>query len=54
VAGLSAKDIHIIEFAPLKNYGRHLVLHWNERQMRRRGVEAAAIKQMAKALQSPL
>ena len=54
VAGLSAKDIHIIEFAPLKNYGRHLVLHWNERQMRRRGVEAAAIKQMAKALQSHL
>jgi DNA-binding transcriptional LysR family regulator len=51
VAGLSVKDIHIIEFAPLKNYGRHLVLHWNERQMRRRGVEATAIKQVAKALQ---
>ena len=50
IHGLEAKGIIVREFAPLKNYGRHLVLHWNERQMRRRGVEEAAIKQIASIL----
>jgi DNA-binding transcriptional LysR family regulator len=47
---LSTKDTHIIEFAPLKNYGRHLVLHWNERQMRRRDVEIADVRRIATVL----
>ncbi len=50
IHGLEAKGIIIREFAPLKNYGRHLVLHYNERQMRRRGVDEAAIKQIALTL----
>lgn len=36
--GLSPKSIHIREFKPFRSYGRHLVLHWNIRQMRRRDV----------------
>lgn len=50
IHGLATKDIVIREFAPLKNYGRALVLHWNERQMRRRGIEESAIKQIAAAI----
>jgi DNA-binding transcriptional LysR family regulator len=50
IHGLSAKEIIISEFASPKNYGRSLVLHWNEGQMRRRGIEEAAIKRVAKAL----
>lgn len=38
------------EFEPLKDYGRPLVLHWNERQMRRRGIEEATIKKVAESL----
>ncbi|MFO1485534.1 MAG: LysR family transcriptional regulator [Verrucomicrobiaceae bacterium] len=38
------------EFEPLKGYGRPLVLHWNERQMRRREVGEPLIKKMAKGL----
>jgi DNA-binding transcriptional LysR family regulator len=50
LSGVSARDTHIIEFPPLKHYGRHLVLHWNERQMRRRGVEPAQIEAISRAL----
>jgi DNA-binding transcriptional LysR family regulator len=50
IQGLSSKEIIVSEFAPLKNYGRSLVLHWNERQMRRRGVGEATIKELGKAL----
>ena len=50
VQGLSSKEIIIREFAPLKDYGRALALHWNERQMRRRGADESTIKQLAAAL----
>ena len=50
IHGLSAKEILISEFAPLKNYGRTLVLHWNDRQMKRRAVEKPEIEQIAAAL----
>lgn len=50
IHGLSADDIVIREFAPLKNYGRHLVLHWNERQMRRRNVDDEVISRIAAAI----
>jgi|GEM_PF-1427827 len=49
--GLSEQDVVICEFAPMKDYGRSLVLHWNNRQMRRRGIEESVIKRIAKALQ---
>jgi len=49
--GLSEQDVVTSEFAPMKNYGRSLVLHWNDRQMRRRGIEESVIKRIAKALQ---
>ncbi len=49
--GLSEQDIVTSEFAPMKDYGRSLVLHWNDRQMRRRGIEESVIKRIAKALQ---
>jgi DNA-binding transcriptional LysR family regulator len=49
--GLSEQDVVTCEFAPMKHYGRSLVLHWNDRQMRRRGIEESVIKRIAKALQ---
>lgn len=48
--GLAEAGVVSREFEPLKEYGRPLVLHWNERQMRRRGVEEPVIKEMAKRL----
>jgi hypothetical protein len=50
VRGLDEKRILIIPFAPLKDYGRALVLHWNPRQMRRRGVEERELKKIARLL----
>lgn len=50
IHGLDSNQVIIRAFAPLKKYGRHLVLHWNERQMRRRGVEPDVIGQIAAAL----
>ncbi len=48
--GLAACGVLVEEFTPLKRYSRRLALHWNERQMRRRGVEEPAIKKIAKIL----
>ena len=47
---LADHDVVMSEFGPMKGYGRGLALHWNERQMRRRGIEEAAIKQIAAAI----
>lgn len=52
IKGLPDQGVVVREFAPLKTYGRHQVLHWNERQMRRRGVDVAAIRAVAVALKS--
>lgn len=52
IQGLCHKEILISEFALLKNYGRPLALHWNERQMRRRGVQKREIEQIAAAIKS--
>lgn len=41
------------EFAPMKDYGRALALHWNERQMRRQGVEESVIKGIAQVMSKP-
>ena len=41
-------------FPPLKDYGRTLVLHWNDRQMERRGVATAALKAMADGIKAQL
>jgi len=48
--GLDEQSIHIAPFAPLANYGRVLVLHWNPRQMELRGVDARRIAAAAKIL----
>ncbi|MBB5037788.1 LysR family transcriptional regulator [Prosthecobacter dejongeii] len=53
VRGLDEKEILITPFAPMRNYGRSLVLHWNERQMRRRGLELSQIRAVARLLKSP-
>jgi DNA-binding transcriptional LysR family regulator len=45
--GLDEDNTLMMPFAPLKEYGRALVLHWNTRQMRRRGVEEAELKKIA-------
>ncbi len=50
IHGLDEHDVIMHEFAPMKNFGRSLVLHWNERQMRRRGVEVSILKELAKGL----
>jgi LysR family transcriptional regulator, nitrogen assimilation regulatory protein len=47
VRGLDEKRVLILPFAPLRDFGRSLVLHWNPRQMRRRGVETAELKRLA-------
>lgn len=48
--GLDEGETLILPFAPLQDYGRALVLHWNERQMRRRGIEEAKIRTLAQTL----
>lgn len=48
--GLEEHGVQVRGFAPLAGYGRPLVLHWNERQMRRRGVEADVIEDVAQAI----
>jgi len=50
--GLSPKEIHILEFVPLKNYGRALVLHWNSRQMDRRGMDLGQVQLLSDALRA--
>jgi DNA-binding transcriptional LysR family regulator len=50
---LEDHGVQVRGFAPLAEYGRPLVLHWNERQMRRRGVESGVIEQVALALEAP-
>ncbi|HCN30452.1 MAG TPA: hypothetical protein DIT64_17275 [Verrucomicrobiales bacterium] len=48
--GMDRKRIRVLPFAPMKGYGRGLVLHWNERQTRRRAVDASTIQAMARSL----
>ncbi len=49
---LAEQDVQVRGFAPLAGYGRPLVVHWNERQMRRRGIEASVIEEVALAIVS--
>lgn len=48
--GLDQAQMFVLPFTPLANYGRSLVLHWNPRQMRRRGLEAEALRSIAALL----
>jgi hypothetical protein len=50
--GLQEEGILVRGFAPLAGYGRPLVLHWNGRQMRRRGIEMPVIEAMAEAIKA--
>ncbi|MFM2177999.1 MAG: hypothetical protein RL015_2097 [Verrucomicrobiota bacterium] len=50
VHGLDQKRTLIIPFVPLKEYGRALVLHWNPRQMRRRGIEETTLRKIARQM----
>ncbi len=50
ITGLDEKSVLVTPFTPLANYGRSLALHWNPRQMRRRGVEDRVLKEMARTL----
>jgi DNA-binding transcriptional LysR family regulator len=52
LAGLNAKTVHWQEFKPMKDYGRPLVLHWNERHLRRRQVSDSAIREIRKTMLS--
>ncbi len=54
IHGLAEQEILIREFAPMRTYGRALALHWNERQMRRRGVGAETWQMIASALAKPV
>ena len=45
--GLDERKIHIAPFAPLADYGRSLVLHWNPRQVEMRGVGTRQIEAAA-------
>ena len=50
---LAEEQVLSREFEPLKHYGRPLVLHWNDRQMRRRGIERVVLEQLASHLAHP-
>ncbi len=50
VAGLEALGVVVRPFPPLKSYGRSLCLHWNARQMARRGLEERDVKAIAATL----
>jgi DNA-binding transcriptional LysR family regulator len=50
--GLQEQGIMVCGFAPLADFGRPLVLHWNERQMRRRGIETPVIETIAEAIKA--
>lgn len=50
LTGLDEKKILVIPFAPLKGYGRELVLHWSPRQMELRGVDPSVFPRLAVAL----
>lgn len=51
--GLEKDGVYVTPFEPLKNFGRTLVLHWNERQMRRRGIDDRTIRELAEAMRTP-
>ena len=44
--------VRMVPFAPLKDYGRSLVLHWNDRHRERRGVETSVIRAMVAAIKA--
>lgn len=44
---LNPTDFVVLPFAPLATYGRQLVLHWNSRQMQRRGIEKNQLRAIA-------
>jgi DNA-binding transcriptional LysR family regulator len=48
--GLAASKVFVTDFAPMKSHGRQLTLTYNARQMRRRGVEDATLKDIARVL----
>lgn len=50
VRGLDDTETLLTPFAPMRNEGRSLVLHWNERQMRRRGLDLPQIRAVARLL----
>ena len=50
MTGLNEKSVLCVPFKPLADYGRVLVLHWNPRQVRRRGVSDQEIKALARIL----
>lgn len=50
LSSLTPAGAVVYPFKPLKDYGRNLCLHWNQRQMARRGVETHQLEAMAKCL----
>lgn len=50
LSSLDLRMLHLLPFTPLANYGRQLVLHWNPRQMNRRGIEPSTLRQVANLL----
>lgn len=48
--GLDERKILITPFAPLADYGRTLVLHWNPRQVEVRGIAPASLRKVATLL----
>lgn len=50
IAGWAPPEVIVRPFPPLKSYGRSLCLHWNARQIIRRGLEDAGVKALAGTL----
>lgn len=48
--GLDETAVLKLPFTPMTGYGRALVLHWNERQARRRGLEKPHLRDLARIL----
>ena len=53
ISSLDPKRTLILPFTPLRAFDRTLVLHWNRRQMERRGIENAQLKRLAQLIATP-
>lgn len=50
IRGLDPRRVLVFPFKPMRDFGRALVLAWNPRQMRRRGIEPTDLRRLAAML----
>ncbi|MBL9115165.1 MAG: LysR family transcriptional regulator [Verrucomicrobiaceae bacterium] len=50
IPSLDPKLVLVLPFTPMRTFDRTLVLHWNRRQMERRGIESGHLKRLARLI----